>query len=193
MLMVRPDLLRRIRLLHLTLPLALAACFCCYADAPKLPSQLEVEQVYLFDFGKFVQWPADADTGTLNICLAASPTFSAGMEKIVADETIAGRPLAVRRLAAPGDEDGCAMLFIEAAEQRRTQQLLDSLEGKPALTVSDSPDFLARGGMIQFQLVDKRVRFSVNLEAVRRAHLTMSSELLKVALEVKGRPEGSAQ
>jgi hypothetical protein len=55
------------------------------------------------------------------------------------------------------------------------------------------PDFLTQGGMIQFQLVAHRVRFSVNLDAVTRARLTMSSELLKVAFSVKGRtPEGGA-
>jgi hypothetical protein len=48
--------------------------------------------------------------------------------------------------------------------------------------------------MVQFQLVEKRVRFSVNLDAVNHVRLTMSSELLKVAMSVKGRaPEGGAQ
>ena len=62
------------------------------------------------------------------------------------------------------------------------------------ITVSELPDFLACDGMIQFQLVARRVGFSVNLDAVNRGHLTMSSELLKVAMSVKGRmPEGGAQ
>jgi hypothetical protein len=48
--------------------------------------------------------------------------------------------------------------------------------------------------MIQLQVVEKRVRFSVNLDAVNHVRLTMSSELLKVAMSVKGRtPEGVAQ
>ncbi len=56
------------------------------------------------------------------------------------------------------------------------------------------PDFLSHGGMIQFQLVEKRVRFSVNLNAVDRSGLAMSSELLKVALSVKGKvPEGGGE
>jgi hypothetical protein len=52
------------------------------------------------------------------------------------------------------------------------------------LTVSDIPDFVQQGGMIQFVLRDGRVRFEVNLAPTRNNGLLMSSELLKVAVEV---------
>jgi len=56
------------------------------------------------------------------------------------------------------------------------------------LTVSDAPDFLQHGGMIQFVLVSNHVRFAVNLEAVNHTHLVLSSELLRVASSVAGKP-----
>jgi uncharacterized protein len=56
------------------------------------------------------------------------------------------------------------------------------------LTVSDFPEFLKRGGMIQFVLEGNRVRFEVNLSAAKNAGLTLSSELLKVAAAVRRNP-----
>jgi hypothetical protein len=50
------------------------------------------------------------------------------------------------------------------------------------------PAFLDRGGMIQFMVQDKRVRFAVNLAPALQAHLNVSSELLKVAVAVQGNP-----
>jgi hypothetical protein len=146
--------------------------------------------VYLFDFGKFVRWPAGEDQGPLHICVAGAPTFAAGVGKTVANETIDGRNLEVRQVSRPEDEAGCAILFIDASQRDRSDALLRAASDKPMLTVSDLPDFLARGGMIQFQIVQKRVRFSVNLDAVNHGHLMMSSELLKVAAEVKGHAAG---
>lgn len=158
------------------------------------PSQSDVEAVYLFDFGKFVRWPAGEDQGPLHICVAGAPTFAAGVEKTVANEAIDGRGLDVRQISRPEEEAGCAILFIDASQREQSDALLRGAADKPTLTVSDLPDFLARGGMIQFQIIQKRVRFSVNLDAVTRSHLTMSSELLKVAVEVKGHlPAGGAQ
>ena len=192
----RSHLVRRIR------PLCALLLLCCIvlasarssSAAAGQPSQSDVEAVYLFDFGKFVRWPAGSDQGPLRICVAGSDAFAAALRKTVSNETIGARPLDVRLLMHPGDEAGCAILFIEANEHARVDELLQAVAIKPTLTVSDTPNFLAHGGMIQFQLVEKRVRFSVNLDAVNRAHLAMSSELLKVALSVKGKmPEGGAE
>jgi hypothetical protein len=51
------------------------------------------------------------------------------------------------------------------------------------------PDFLRRGGMIQFVLHDERVRFEINLTTAASARLTVSSELLKVASSVVGKAQ----
>ena len=162
--------------------------------APSHPSQSEVEAVYLVDFGKFGHWPGGSDQGPMNLCVAGLSSFSTGLEKVVANENISGRTLGVRRVWRPEDESNCAILFIDTTQQDHIDELLQAVADKPTLTVSDLPGFLSRGGMIQFQLVEKRVRFSVNLAAVTHVHLTISSELLKVAVNVKGRtPDGGAQ
>ena len=128
------------------------------------------------------------------MCVAGSPSFSTGLERVIANENIGARKLHVRRVSRADEENGCALLFIDATQRDHADELLQAVADKPTLTVSDLPDFLSRGGMIQFQIVEKRVRFSVNLDAVNHGHLTMSSELLKVAMSVKGRtPEGGAQ
>ena len=124
--------------------------------------------------------------GPLHICVAATPSFVTGVQRTIANETIDGRALDVREVSRPEDEAGCAILFIDASQGERSDAFLQAAADKPILTVSDLPDFLARGGMIQFQIVQKRVRFSVSLDAVNRSHLLMSSELLKVAMDVKG-------
>jgi YfiR/HmsC-like len=193
MLTARSHLVARIHPFALLSLLSILIGSTAQAVAATEPSQSEVEAVYLFDFGKFVHWPAGADQGNMSICVAGSPSFAAAMQRTIANENIGGRSLDVRRVIRPADESGCAILFIEASLHLHPEDLLQPVAAKPTLTVSDMPDFLTHGGMIQFQLVASRIRFSVNLDAVSRARLTMSSELLKVAFSVKGRtPEGGA-
>lgn len=185
---------QRVSLLTAALLVAWPTCALQPANlSSSTPSQSDVEAVYLFDFGKFVHWPAGEDQGPLHLCIAGAPAFVGGVERTVANETIDGRSLEVRQVSRPEDETGCAILFIDASQREQSDALLRGASDKPMLTVSDLPDFLARGGMIQFQIIQKRVRFSVNLDAVTRSHLAMSSELLKVAVEVKGRLPGGAQ
>ncbi len=64
-----------------------------------------------------------------------------------------------------------------------------SLDKAGVLTVSDIPQFSQRGGMIQFVVVGNKVRFEVNLTSAQDAGLTLSSDLLKVAVAVRKSPQ----
>jgi hypothetical protein len=152
------------------------------------PSQYEVEAVYLYDFGKFVRWPEEANASPLQICVAGQDPYGDALRKTIAGENINGRELSVRHVSRT-EEAGCSILFIDTSESAHLAPLLAGVSGKPVLTVSEIPNFLERGGMIQFEVVSNRVRFSVNLTAANRSHLSVSSELLKVALNVIGQPD----
>jgi hypothetical protein len=172
----------------------LFACAAREADsAVNEPSQSDVEAVYLFDFGKFVRWPENAASGPMEICVAGPEAFAGGLQSLVGNERADGRALAVRRVQRADETAGCSILYIDSSEKDRAAALLAAVADKPTLTVSDLPDFLDHGGMIQFLLISKRVRFAVNLQPVTKSNLSLSSELLKVAVSVKGQPEGGAQ
>ena len=150
------------------------------------PSQIDVQAVYLFDFAKFVRWP-EADHGALTICVAGPKVYTDTLTRLVKGEQINSRPLAVRAVQTPEDEADCAIVFIENAAKDHTDGLLAATAGKPVLTVSDIPGFLDHGGMIQFLVIDKRVRFSVDLRPAVHSGIGLSSELLKVAVNVSGK------
>jgi hypothetical protein len=59
------------------------------------------------------------------------------------------------------------------------------VDGSGVLTVSDIPQFSQRGGIIQFVQESNKIRFEVNLACAMAAGLTLSSELLKVAVIVR--------
>lgn len=149
------------------------------------PTQYEVEAAYLFDFGKFVTWPAGqpADSPFL-ICVLGQDPFGQVLDRTVAGETVNGRPVQEKRITRPQDVTGCSILYISSSESGRLSKLLSAIQEAPVLTVSDIPDFVQQGGMIQFVLREGRVRFEVNLAPAQKNGLAMSSELLKVAVQV---------
>jgi len=149
------------------------------------PSQSDVQAVYLYNFAKFVRWPVAFHEGNINICIAGQPAYVGTLKKIVGGESIDGHPLSVKPVQKPEEEAGCDILFLDATVKDRLEGLLAASAGKPVLTVSDTPGFLDRGGMIQFVVVDQRVRFAVDLTPLKQSGIGLSSELLKVAVSVK--------
>jgi hypothetical protein len=154
----------------------------------------DIEAAYLYNFGKFVRFPPVEPQDTppnstpYSICILGEDTFGGMLDSLVANESIEGRRIVIRRVASPAAADNCQIAFIAPSEASRQAKDLQALEKKPILTVSSLPGFLDHGGMIQFMVRDSKVRFAVNLFATGRAGLSLSSELLKVAVRVDSKP-----
>jgi hypothetical protein len=166
----------------------------CLAQPPGM-SPADVEAAYLYNFGKFVRWPADTgqDSEPFTICVLGEDSFGDSLNALVANETLQGRKVLVRKLSSPASATNCQMIFFGQSEDARLVKDLAAIEKRPVLTVSSIPGFLERGGMIQFVVQNKRVRFAVNLAAAEPSGLVLSSELLKVALYVNSSPAVEAK
>ncbi len=161
-------------------------------QAQPRPSEYQVKAAYLFNFGRFVRWPAGAPPERFTICVLGRDPFGAELDAAVAGVTIDGQRAVARRLDSPQDVGGCRVVFISASEDNQLSQVLETLGRSPVLTVSDMPQFTTRGGMIQFVADANRVRFEVNLTTAESAGLMFSSELLKVAVAIRRVPRGGA-
>ncbi len=157
-------------------------------NARTKPTEYEVKAVYLYNFGKFVRWPAGSNrVGSFTICVLGEDPFGKALDSAVSGEKIDGAQVNVKRLASLHDAGSCRMLFISASEANRIRAVLQAIQQDPILTVSDVPQFTERGGMIGLVVEGDRVRFKVNLTSAQEAGLQLSSELLKVAVKVIGK------
>jgi len=149
------------------------------------PTEYDVKAAYLFNFGKFVKWPVNiSSSDVFSICILGSDPFGSVLDSTVAGESIDGKRIVIRRISAASDALNCRIAFISSSEKGRVADIMAALAHAPVLTVSDIPHFAGKG-MIQFVVMQDRVRFEVNLDAAEKAGLTLSSELLKVATSVK--------
>jgi len=159
------------------------------------PTPSELEALYLYNFVKFVTWPPEATppSASFAICTLGSDDFNGALDAAASNEPTPGRKVVVRHLPSIAEAEGCHILFLAASEDARLGKDLTAIKGKPILTVSSAPDFLDRGGMIQFLVEESRVRFSIDLAPTTESHLTVSSELLKLAVAVQGKPVEEAK
>ncbi len=155
--------------------------------AQSSPTEYQVKAAYLYNFAKFVEWPPQvmSSDSSFNICVLGRDPFDSTFQTTIAGESIKGKNVLVKRIPRAQDGAGCQILFISSSEEARLKDILDVLDKMSVLTVSDMPQFTRRGGMIQFVTEANRVRFEVNLTSAERTGLTLSSQLLKVAIGVR--------
>jgi hypothetical protein len=155
---------------------------------PAGPSEDNVKAAYLLKFLNYVEWPA-ASLGPADapyvIGVADDDAMMAELQRQAIGRTVNRRPVAVRRLGAGESPAGLHVLFIGAhGERGRLGALLRQVHGLPVLAVTEADGALEQGSMINFRLVDQRLRFEIALDPVKRSGLELNTRLLSVASAV---------
>ncbi len=150
------------------------------ADASDV--ELRLKAAYIYNFARFVEWPAGTAAGPVRIGVLGHGDLASLLEEIVRGKSVGGRAIKVTPIGTAAEAECCEILLIERSESKHEKEIAQALADKPVLTVSDDENASREGIMIAFQLVDESVRFQINQEAATRAGLKVSSQLLKVAL-----------
>ncbi len=155
------------------------------------PTEYQVKAAFLFNFARFVEWPARAfenATSPIGVCVLGDDPFGESLNRVVAGKMLGDRTLMVRRGKKLRELGGCEILFISGSERAHLPEILEELRTAPVLTVGESEDFATRGGEVQFTLEESHVHFLINVDATERAGLKLSSKLLSLAHVVHGDP-----
>jgi hypothetical protein len=148
------------------------------------PDEYEVKVAFIYNFAKFVEWPDKAFEGASSpivIGIVGRDPFNSAIDAAVKGRHVNGRPFTVKRLKWGPEMRNCHILFVSSSEKDKVKELPELLKGAPVLTIGETPGFAKCGGIINFVMENDNVRFEINVEAAKRAHLTISSRLLNLA------------
>lgn len=158
------------------------------AEKSPTVSEYQIKATFLMRFGKYITYPKGAlgESGSIfNICILGDDPFEGSLDTLVTSEKIQGRLVKTNYLRDVEAAGGCQVLFVSPSEQRQLTHILAYVKMRPILTVSDMEDFVTRGGMIQFYILDNNVRFFIDPVTAGEAKLIVSSRLLQIANVVR--------
>ncbi|MBD9354772.1 YfiR family protein [Methylomonas albis] len=152
-------------------------------------SEAQIKAAYLYNFAKFVEWPAEVlpPGADILLCVVGNNVLDGELQ------ALDGRKAGERtlRFVQHGHADpnlsSCHLLFFGSSEQQHFVVTLKALRDAPVLTLSDIEDFAEKGGGISLLFRDNKVVFEVNLEPIRNARLHLPGQLLNIAATVYGR------
>jgi len=179
--LLKQRLPRRVSLPWVCLALLAAACFA--AEPPADILELQVKAAFLYNFAKFVEWPgpgANEESSFVFCVVGADPLYPI-LGQSLRGKMLNGRTLIARRLEKPSNAQHCNVVFVGSAESKHLAEVLEGAREFSVLTVGDSGQFADRGGMIQLIKDPNRFRFTINVDAVNRSGLRISSRLLQLA------------
>jgi len=164
--------------------LSTLALLCCASQsAADSLAEYRIKAAFLVNFVAFTEWP-DEVGNTLNLCVYGPDPFGWELSKFQG-RSVGGRSLTVTRVNSVDKLESCQIVFITRPVIDNLLRVLDTLSGKPVLTVADSPGAMRQGVALNLGTRQSRVIFEANLAAARGNGLNLSSKLLNLASEVR--------
>jgi hypothetical protein len=176
---LRPDWRSRVTA---ALATALLVCMPAFSGIAGQPStEYRIKAAFLYNFTSFVTWPEDLAGGSeFTLCVFGNDPFGDLLDKL-AGKPVKDKQLAVRRLDSLALLDQCKLVFISEMPNDQIGAALSLLHDLPVLTVSDMRGFTELGGIIEFRIIENKVRFDINVNAAESSGLSISSKLLSLA------------
>lgn len=145
-----------------------------------------LKAAFLYNFSQFAEWPADAFGAAdqpFVICLLGRDAIGEPMQA-VGRLSVRERAVLVLRPTQPAEARRCHLAYADDPREPAAAALLRTLLDAPVLTVAGRSE--ERGVPVGIALTqrDDRLRWSVNLDATRRARVRLSSKLLEMAVSV---------
>jgi hypothetical protein len=158
------------------------------ADAAESYSEDAVKAAFLYRFTGYVDWPPQAVADPqFTIAVLDADGVASELGRLLQNRQIQNRPAQVRSIRNLRELDGAQMLYIGGSHRDDLHRLISGVAGRPVLVVTNQDGGLDAGSSVNFLLIDQRVRFEISLDAAQGSGLRVASELLAVAIRVRGR------
>jgi hypothetical protein len=145
--------------------------------------EYQVKVAFIYNLSRFVEWPDEtfpSGSSSLTVCVLGNNPFGGALDTIKG-KNVKDKKIEIKLLTSGSKLDACHILFISSSERESLTQILESAKNSSVLTIGEMSQFTRAGGIIALAMRKNRIRFSVNLDAGKRAGLVISSQLLKLA------------
>lgn len=171
--------------LFLSLLFFMSTLFCIPAFADK-SSETPLRVAFVFNFIKFIEWPAMDASQNIRLCVSTSDTATRSALQQLQGKAANKRAIELIYIKPDdlGRLDHCHMLYV-------TQAIADHNLPNPlpngVVLVADEPQ--EQDQQVSIALLrnkDGRIEFAINADAVSHAGVNISSQLLKLAKNSRG-------
>lgn len=167
-----------------SMPMANAA----FAQASEQTNtERQVMAAYIYKFGGYIDWPSKvfpASDTPLKIGVIGSSDLAEALAQVVVGRVVNGRQVIIQKVKPSDSLLDFNVLFIGTSSSDQLADILNHVKGLPILTVTEAKDGLALGSIINFVIVDGKLRFEISSKAASASNISISARLLVAAYRV---------
>lgn len=163
------------------------------SEAEDFAKEYVVKAAISLNLARFTEWPdnvLDANGQTVTLCVMGNQNALqafAQMEK----KPLGKRSIHVVAIDKPANAKPCHIIYVSELERGLLLKLLGIIAGEPKLSIGEQDDFLDLGGLVNLETLDGKINIKVNLDAVTKSGIKISSRVLALTTIVHGNSTGN--
>ena len=144
----------------------------------------ELHAMLIFNFVKYIEWPADAKGGDFIIAVYGDNDVYDQMNKLYGGKAIKGQNVKVISAKSANDINNAHLIYLADNKSGDFDAVLGASTGKPTLLITDKNGLGEKGANINFKTVDGKLKFEINEAAFSKNNLKVSSQLVTMAIVI---------
>jgi hypothetical protein len=148
-------------------------------------SESDVKAAFIERFTRFVEWPEEFADSTFKIAVIGKNPFNTSLEDLFNKKEVKNQKAEIIYTNNISDLTNVNLVFIAGTEKKRMKEILSAIGEKPILIISDTEGFCQMGTYINMYIDGNHIRYEINVEALEKSGLKVSSRLLASAKIVK--------
>lgn len=168
------------KFLLIVLPLFFLFLFCNKTRA----QNYQLHAVYINSLIKYVKWPDKQSVGEFKIGVLGHSSILEHLNKLAEVKKIDGRNIIVQEFESLEEVEDVHMLYIPESQSDVLDHVLARLVKSSTLVITEKEGLGKKGSNINFIVRNGRLTFEMNIGAMERSKLQVSSELARLAIEI---------
>lgn len=154
-------------------------------QAPKVDTNAKIKAVFIYNFTKYIEWPADYQSGDFTIAiLGDNESLFKELSNMSKVKKVANRPFTIKKINNASQIGKSHIVYIPTENSPAVAKALSSVKGKSTLVVTESPGYAKKGATINFMIAGGRQKFELNKSTAQQHNLKVSSTLENIAVLV---------
>jgi hypothetical protein len=150
----------------------------CHAQSEKFKA------LFMYNFTKYIEWPATTRQGDFVIAVLGNSPMTKELEIIAGKQKVGSQNILVKTFNSVDEIDFCHILFVPASKSSSIAQIIEKINGKSILIITDKTGLASQGSCINYVNDGDRIKYELNRKNIEKRGMVVNSALVTLGIAV---------
>ena len=149
-------------------------------------AQIEkMQAAFIYNFTLLVNWPASYQSGDFVIAVLGNSPINKELEEMAKQKKAGNQTIIIKKISSPAEIGNAQMVYVPNGSKGKIPDVVSKTGSNATLIITETEGAGANGSIINFILIDEKLKFEINESKATSKGLKLAANLLKLGIPVK--------